>query len=65
MEFGRFTNKISKEEHDFRNIEGNETQATCKQTNYRNPTFMIGGPTNKIHMGKNKSLISSINTKID
>jgi len=30
-----------------------------------NPTFFIGDPMNKVHMGKNKSLVSSANTKID
>ena len=30
-----------------------------------NPTFVIGDPMKKVHMGKNKSLVSSANTKID
>jgi hypothetical protein len=29
----------------------------------RNPTFVIGDPMNKVHMGKNKSLVSSASTK--
>ena len=29
----------------------------------RNPTFVIEDPMNKVHMGKNKSLISSASTK--
>jgi len=52
------------EEHDFRNIEVNGTQATCKQTSDGNPTFVIGDPMNKAHMDKNKSLFSFGNTKI-
>jgi len=30
-----------------------------------NPTFFIGDPMNKVHMGKNKSLVSSASTNID
>jgi len=36
---------------------------TCKQTSDGNPTFVIGDPMNKVHMGKNKSLVSFDNTK--
>ena len=64
MEFGRSSDKTSREEHDFRNIEGNGTQATCKQTSDGNPIFVIGDPMNKVHMGKNKSLVSSASTKM-
>jgi len=65
MEFDRSYDKTSREEHDFRNIERNEPQATCKQTSDGNSTFVIGNPMNKVHMGKNKSLVSSASTKID
>ena len=30
-----------------------------------NPTFVIGDPMNKVHMGKNKSLVSSASTEIN
>jgi len=65
MEFGRSSDKTSREEHDFRNIKGNETQTTCKQTSDGSPTFAIGDPMNKVHMAKNKSLVSSARTKFD
>jgi len=64
MKFGPSSDKTSREEHDFTNIEGNGTQATCKQTSDGNPTFVIGDPMNMIHMGKNKSLVSSASTKL-
>jgi len=35
-----------------------------KQTIDGNPTFVIGDPMNKVHIGKNKSLVSSTNTKL-
>jgi len=35
-----------------------------KQTSEGNPTFVIGDPMNKVHMGKNKSLVSSASTKL-
>ena len=30
-----------------------------------NPTFVIGDPMNKVHMGKNKSLVSSASIEIN
>ena len=39
--------------------------STCKQTSDGNPTFVIGDPMNKVHTGKNKSLVSSASTNID
>jgi len=65
MKFGWFSDKTSREENVFRNIEGKETQATYKQTSDGNPTFMIRDPMNKVHMGKNRPLDSSASTKID
>jgi len=50
--FGRSSNKVPREKHDFRNIEGNRTQGTSKQTTDGNPTFMIGDLMNKVHMDK-------------
>jgi len=35
-----------------------------KQTSDGNPTFVIGDPMNKVHMGKNKPLVSFDNTKL-
>jgi len=35
-----------------------------KQTSDDNPTFVIGDLMNKVHMGKNKSLVSSNSTKL-
>ena len=35
-----------------------------KQTSDDNPTFVIGDPMNKVHMGKNMSLVSSDSTKL-
>jgi len=34
------------------------------QTSDGNPTYVIGDPMNKVHMGKNKSLVSSNSTKL-
>jgi len=53
------------EEYDIRNIEGNETGATWKQTSDGNSTFVIGDPMKKVHMGKNKSFVSFAYTQID
>jgi len=53
MKFGRSSDKASREEHEFRNIEGNGIQSTCKQTSDGNPTFVIGDPMNMVYMGKN------------
>ena len=44
---------------------GNGTYTTCKQTSDGNPTFVIEDPMNKVHMGKNKSLVSPASTNID
>jgi len=35
-----------------------------KQTSDGNPTFVIGDPVNKVHISKNKSLISFDSTKL-
>jgi len=35
-----------------------------KQTSDGNPTFVIGDPMNKVHMGKNKSLVSFDSTRL-
>jgi len=35
-----------------------------KQTSDGNPIFVIGDPMNKVHMVKNKSLVSSDSTKL-
>jgi len=47
------------------NIKGNGNLATWKQTSDGNPTFVIGDPMKKAHMGKNKSLVNFANTQID
>ena len=36
-----------------------------KHTSDGNPTFVIGNHMKKVHMGKNKLLVSSANTQID
>ena len=36
-----------------------------KLTSDGNPTFVIGDPMNKVHMGKNKSRVKSANTKFN
>jgi len=43
----------------------NETQTNYKQTSDENPTFVIEDPINKVYVGKNKSLVSSVSTKIN
>jgi len=58
------SNKSPSEKHDFKNIKGNKTRATSKQTSDGNVTFMIVNPMNKVYMDKNKSLVSSASIKI-